>query len=89
MPEYQYFLSTDPSTPSPVELETIRADSPRDVGRELLCAGHLLEVWVHVLVWTSEDGLQRGFESLRLAEVEITARTPVASTSVALRCQRE
>jgi len=70
-----YYLSRDPNTSSPPssELLSIDAESPLAAARTLISGGTLPDnwqsLWAHVLVWTSDDGEQRGFESIRLTDV--------------------
>jgi hypothetical protein len=72
MREYRYYVSSDPATPSPPtgELLAIVSDSVSDAV-ELIKSNDFLKhdpqsQWLHVLVWTSDDDQQRGFESHRL-----------------------
>jgi hypothetical protein len=74
MTTYRYFLSarmTDASPPTD-ELQVVEADSPTAAVRQLAAGGRLPAGWeslrIHFLVWTSADGSQRGFESVRLKE---------------------
>jgi len=75
MASQKYYLSRDPSSTSPPssELLSIDAESPLAAMRKLISNGTLSDnwqsLWAHVLVWTSDDGNQRGFESIRLADV--------------------
>jgi len=75
MATYRYYLSRDPSTPSPPssELLSIEAQSPSEVVAKLMNGGKLPPdpqfQWVHVLIWTSDDGERRGFASTRIASV--------------------
>jgi hypothetical protein len=75
MTTYRYFLSTRMTDPSPPtdELQIVEADSPTAAVRQLAEGGRLPAGWealrIHFLVWTSTDGSQRGFESLRLRGV--------------------
>jgi hypothetical protein len=75
MATYMYYLGHDPTTLSPPsnELSSIDAESPAAAVSKLRSEGRLPQdwqsLWVHVLVWTSDDGEQRGFESMRLANV--------------------
>jgi hypothetical protein len=69
-----YYLSREPSACSPPSNELLRidADTPAAVVGKLLESGTLppdwQSMWAHVLVWTSEDGLNRGFATMRLSE---------------------
>lgn len=73
MPLYRYYLSASPGDPSPATsgLSSLEADSPADVVAKLRAGGSLPEnwqsLWIHVLVWTDQEGQQRGFESLSLS----------------------
>jgi hypothetical protein len=75
MATYRYYLARKLGGISPPisELHTIEAESPQEAARKLLQEGRLpqnvKQFWAHVLVWASEDGAQRGFESIRLADV--------------------
>ena len=72
MATLNYYLSSHLSGISPPtsELSTIEADSPQQAVMKLIqeerlppkCEG----LWAHFLTWTSEDGEQRGFTSIRL-----------------------
>jgi hypothetical protein len=72
MPEYRYYLSRNPGMPSPPtdELLSVQAESQAGAIETLRQSGNTPgdwpEVWAHFLVWSSEDGEQRGFESIRL-----------------------
>ena len=75
MTTYRYFISariTDRSPPTD-ELPAVEADSPAAAVRQLAKRGQLPTGWeslrIHFLVWSSADGSQRGFESLRLKDV--------------------
>jgi hypothetical protein len=65
-----YYLSDSPATPSPPteELFSIVADSAAaaitKIRRAFQPQGPA--VWAHVIVWSSADGEQQGFESTRL-----------------------
>ena len=73
MAVYRYFLCADPSAASPPidELLTIEADSPASAA-ELLRSGRLPAnaqlLWANILVWTSPDAKQCGFQSFRLGD---------------------
>jgi hypothetical protein len=74
MAVYRYFLSNDPSAASPPleELATVDADSPSAAAAILTTSGQLpanwRSLWAHILVWSSLDGKQLGFQSFRLAD---------------------
>jgi hypothetical protein len=80
MATYRYYISRDPSTPSPPssELSSIEAQSPSDAVARLMSEGKLPPdsqfLWAHVLVWTSDDGQLRGFESTRLAPTNLNPK---------------
>ncbi|HEY2411490.1 MAG TPA: hypothetical protein VGI40_04580 [Pirellulaceae bacterium] len=69
------FFSTSPTAQAPPssELLSIDADSSLDALYKLKDAGRLpanwQSLWAHVLVWTIDNGKQRGFESIRLADI--------------------
>ena len=72
MPLYRFYLSASPSDPSPTDggLSSIEAGSPVDVVA-ILRQEDRLPVdwqyhWIHILVWTDQEGQQRGFESIPL-----------------------
>jgi hypothetical protein len=75
MATLMYFFSTNPSaTASPSSaLMSIDADSSLDAVHKLMDSGSLptnwQSLWAHVLVWTADNGKQRGFESICLASV--------------------
>ena len=75
MATLMYFLSINPCAKAPPssELQSIDADSSVDAIRKLKDEGRLppnwQSLWAHVLVWTMDNGTQRGFESIRLADV--------------------
>jgi len=72
MARFKYYLSHDPGALSPPteDLMSIEADSQADAIERIRASdGAPIDwqpVWVHVLVWSSVDGEQRGFESARL-----------------------
>jgi len=72
MARFRYYLSRSPGTVSPPtdELLSVEADFQADtIERIRISHGAPSEwqaVWVHLLVWASADGEQRGFESVRL-----------------------
>jgi hypothetical protein len=74
-----YFFSLSPtaSAPPTSELNSIDADSSLDALCKLKDEGRLpanwQSLWAHVLVWTADNGRQRGFESIRLADVLASA----------------
>jgi len=69
MKEFRYYLSLDPSAPSvpTSELSVVVADSLSDAIELIKSNGYLQNdrggQWLHVLVWTSDDGEERGFET--------------------------
>jgi hypothetical protein len=75
MATLMYYFSTDPSSSAPPssELISIDADSSLEALYKLKDEGRLplnwQSLWAHVLVWTTDNGKQRGFESIRLADV--------------------
>jgi len=70
MARFRYYLSHGHDTPSPPtgELFSIEAESlaaaVEKIRKTLPSEGSA--AWAHVLVWSSEDGEQRGFELMRL-----------------------
>jgi hypothetical protein len=72
MARFRYFFSRDPSAVSPTtdELLSIEAESRPDALDAIIHRNGAPEDWpslfVNLLVWTSDDGEQRGFESTRL-----------------------
>jgi hypothetical protein len=74
MTTWRYYLSEEPNCPSPpsIELSTVQGASPAHAVRRLLREGQLPpdyeRLWAHFLVWTSPDGMQRGFESIQLLD---------------------
>jgi hypothetical protein len=72
MPLYRFYLSASPGDPSPADsgLSSIDASSPADVVEMLRRDGRLpaewQSLWIHFLVWTDQEGQQRGFESIPL-----------------------
>jgi len=74
MAVYRYFLCEDPTAASPPldDLATIEADSPAAAARKIKTGrlpNHTNVLWVNILIWTSPDGKQLGFQSLRLADL--------------------
>jgi hypothetical protein len=75
MATLMYYLSASACTIAPPssELASIDADSSLEAIHKLKDEGRLppnwQSLWAHVLVWTMNDGKQRGFESIRLADV--------------------
>ncbi len=73
MRTFRYYLSSDLCGISPPtsELRTIEAESPQQavikVVQEERLPPNYEGLWAHFLTWTSEDGEQRGFSSIRLA----------------------
>jgi len=69
---FRYYISDNPGSLSPPteELLTIEADSATDAAERISALEYAPDswpiVWLHVLVWISADGEQRGFESTRL-----------------------
>ena len=80
MTPYRYFFSTRITDPSPPvnELLVMEAESPTAAVTQLAERGLLPadweSQWIHFLVWSSEDGSNCGFQSLRLSEVLNSAR---------------
>jgi hypothetical protein len=78
MATLMYYFSANPSANAPPtsELKSIDADSSLDAIQKLRDDGGLPSdwqlLWAHVLVWTADNGKQRGFESIRLADVLMT-----------------
>jgi len=72
MRSFMYYFSGELSEPSPPtnQLRSVEADSAADVPAKLIAELRLTSdqqaQWIHVLVWTSNDGKQRGFESSRV-----------------------
>jgi len=72
MVRFRYYLSQAPTSLSPptAELLSVEADSPADAAEQIgdsdAASVDLAPIWVHVLVWLSVSGEQRGFESTRL-----------------------
>lgn len=72
MATQRYYLSRDPTKPSPPlgELRSIEAETPAAAITKLTSSDELprdwLTIWVHILVWTSRDGRHHGFESTRV-----------------------
>jgi hypothetical protein len=67
--EFRYYVSNNRLTQSPAELLSIEAKSAAEVVELLKTAGCLPdggEIWVHVLVQSSDDGTELGFESFRV-----------------------
>jgi hypothetical protein len=70
MPTYRYFLSSDPTSPAPpeIELQTIEADDQASalekIKRDNRRPKNWPSVWAHILVWS--EGELRGFESTRI-----------------------
>ena len=75
MATLMYYFSTNSraSAPPSTELLSIDADSSLDAICKLRDNGGLptnwQSLWAHVLVWTADNGKQRGFESICLADV--------------------
>ena len=75
MPLYRYYISASPGDPSPTDggLSSIDTDSAADVVEMLRREGRLPEnwksLWIHFLVWTDQEGQQRGFESIQLEKL--------------------
>jgi hypothetical protein len=76
MAVYRYFLCEYPSAPSPPieELLSIEADSPANAAARFKENSQLTanpnHLWLNILVWTSPDGKQHGFQSFRLADLQ-------------------
>jgi hypothetical protein len=72
MADFKYYFSRDPITPSATnaELLSIEADSPADAIEQIrkrnTAPTDWASLWVHLLVWSSNDGKQHGFQSTRL-----------------------
>ena len=79
MATLMYFFSDSPSASAPPssELMSVDAESSLEAIRKLQDDGKLpgnwQSLWAHVLVWTADNGRQRGFESIRLADVLMMA----------------
>jgi hypothetical protein len=69
MKEFRYCISPDPCTPAvpTSELSVVMADSMSDAIELIKSNGYLKNdhagQWLHVLVWTGDDGKERGFAS--------------------------
>lgn len=83
MPTFRYHLSSQPTErpPETADLPLIEATSPADLAQRLIRSGvvspgsHL--GWVHVLVWHSQDGKSRGFETLSFSDIaDIQPKAP-------------
>jgi hypothetical protein len=76
MATLMYYFSRSPSSCAPPsgELLSIDAESSLAAVHRLKDEGKLpsdwLSLWAHILVWSSDDGKHRGFESIRLADVQ-------------------
>jgi len=72
MARFRYYFSNDPGMPSPPtdELLSVEADSKSDALEAIIQRSGAPEgwptVWANLLVWSSDDGEQRGFESTKL-----------------------
>jgi hypothetical protein len=72
MPLYRFYLSASPGDASPAGsgLSLIDASSPAHAAEMLRREGRLpadwQSLWIHFLVWTDQEGQQRGFESIQL-----------------------
>ena len=75
MATLMYYFSTNAcaSAPPSSDLLSIDADSSLDAISKLKDSGGLpanwQSLWAHVLVWTADNGRQRGFESICLADI--------------------
>jgi hypothetical protein len=75
MPEYRFFLSASPTAPIPPTdaLKIVTAESVPQAVRVLCRRGQLPTnghvQWAHFLVWISDEGELRGFESIHLNAV--------------------
>jgi hypothetical protein len=73
MPLFKYYVSARPSDPSPAEwkLSFHEADSMKAAVQHLIDSDQLprnwQSMWIHFLVWVDQEGKQRGFESVSLA----------------------
>jgi hypothetical protein len=73
-----YYISDNPGALSPPteQLEAIDADSPRSAIGKLRRQGRLptnwQALWAHFLDWSSDNGEQRGFETMRLRDVVLS-----------------
>jgi hypothetical protein len=76
METLMYYLSHNPTNCAPPvsELLSIDAESTLAAVCKLKEMGRLRpdwqSLWAHVLLWSSRDGKHRGFESIRLADVQ-------------------
>jgi len=76
METLMYYLSGNPThgAPPSSQLASIDAESSLAAVYKLKEEGRLppdwQSLWAHVLVWSSQDGKHRGFESIRLADVQ-------------------
>jgi hypothetical protein len=76
MATLMYYFSRDASTCAPPssELSSIDAESSLAAVYKLKDEGNLppdwQSLWAHILVWSSQDGKHRGFESIRLADIQ-------------------
>jgi hypothetical protein len=75
MATFRYYVSREPSAPSPPtdQLSSIEAPSHRQAAIKLAQQRRLHGddelVWAHFLTWVSASGQQRGFESIWLGDV--------------------
>jgi hypothetical protein len=80
MPLFKYYISRRPSDPSPADWKLFchEADSIESAVQGLIADNRLPpnweSMWIHFLVWVDQEGKQRGFESMPLAN--FAARKP-------------
>ena len=76
MATLMYYFSRGPSACAPPssELLSIDAESSLAAVYKLKDEGKLppewQSLWAHVLIWSSQDGKHRGFESIRRADIQ-------------------
>jgi hypothetical protein len=68
MPKLRFFLSSEPTALAPPtnQLFETDADSPECVANQIRRMGNWHALWLHVLVWSSENDEPREFETIRL-----------------------